>query len=134
MTWTPADLAGRSAASDDDARRIDGGIRLAERRNHAFATSFGWSEVDEEHLIVAVVDQFTQDVPALREVDGRELAFEDRVLQVVPEIAHGLEDLAEALAVVNVVADEVGGSHWGGTLRLIAPRKGPIRSARRSRA
>ena len=43
-------------ASDDDARRVDRRIRLTERRDHAIAASLGRPQVDEEHLIVAVVD------------------------------------------------------------------------------
>ena len=97
--------------SNDDARGIDGGVRLPERHNHALPATLGGTKVDEEDLIVAVVDQFAEDVSAFREIDGSELTFEDGVLQVVPEITHGLVDFTKPLVVADVVADEVGGTH-----------------------
>jgi len=48
---------------------------------------------------------------ALGQVGRCELALEDRVLQVVAEIPHGLENLAKALVVGDVVADEDRVSH-----------------------
>ena len=46
-----------------------------------------------------------------REFAGVELAFKDRVLEMIAPGAHDAEDEAEALVVADVVADEVGGAH-----------------------
>ena len=48
---------------------------------------------------------------AFGQIDRRELALEDRVLQMVAEIAHGLEDFAQPLIVADIVADEKSISH-----------------------
>jgi hypothetical protein len=48
---------------------------------------------------------------AASEVGRSELAFEDGVLEVIAVVAHGLEDLPQALVIANVVADEVRGTH-----------------------
>lgn len=94
-----------------NARLVDGGVGQAEGRDDAVAAAGGGAEVDEEDLVFVVLDDFAENVPALGEVDGRELALEDRVLQVVAEVAHGLIDPAEAFVVADVVADEIGVSH-----------------------
>ena len=47
------------------------------------------------------------------EISGSELAFEDRVLEMVAEIAHGLVHGPKPLVIANVVADEVGIAHGG---------------------
>jgi hypothetical protein len=78
---------------------------LAERCDHAFAPPLAWAEVDEEHLVVAMVDQFTKHMPAIGEVNRSELALENRVLKMVPKITHGFEDFAEAFVIADVVAD-----------------------------
>src|SRR5690606_12628148 len=62
-------------------------------------------------LVLLVIDDLAERVPAPGDVDRRKLTFEDRVLQVVAEVPHGFKDLAKALVVANVVADEVGITH-----------------------
>ena len=68
-------------------------------------------EMDEQDLVFVVVDDAGEFGAAADEVAGGELAFEDGVLEVVAVTAHGLEDLAEAVVVADVVADEVGLAH-----------------------
>jgi hypothetical protein len=97
--------------SDDDARRIESGIWLTEGRNHTFAASFGRAKIDEQHLVFIVLDDFAKRVAASGEIDRRELTLEDRVLQMVAEVAHGLKDLAQPLVIADIVADEEGIPH-----------------------
>jgi molybdopterin-binding protein len=97
----------RAYAIDDDAGAVHRGISLAERGDHAVTASLGRAEVNEQHLVFPVVDDLRQEVPAARQVRCRELALEDRVLQVVAEPAHGLVDLREPAVVADVVADQV---------------------------
>ncbi len=98
-------------ALDDDAGRVDWRIRLAQRRDHALAASLGGAEVDEQHLVLVVLDEFGQRMSALGQIDWRELALEDRVLQVIAEVAHGPVDFAEAFVVADVVTDEKSVAH-----------------------
>jgi hypothetical protein len=58
-----------------------------------------------------MVDDRRQCGSAPRKVGGRQLALEDGKLQMVAEPAHRLEDLAQALVIADVVADQVGESH-----------------------
>jgi hypothetical protein len=85
--------------------------RLAERGNHAIAAPFNWSEVHEEHLIVTVINDFAQRMTAADKIGRGELAFEDRVLEMVAEVAHGFVNGPEPLVVADVVVDEVGITH-----------------------
>lgn len=80
-------------------------------RDDPLAACLGRAEIDEEHLVFVVLDDVAQGVPAAGQIDGGELALEDRVLQVVAKVPHGLVDLAEPLVIADVVADEVGVSH-----------------------
>ena len=105
------DVRGQIQELDDDARRVDRGVGLAQRADHPFAAAFGGAEVDEQHLVFVVLDDLTECVSALGQIDRRELALEDRVLRMVAKVSHGLEDLAEAFIVADVVADEKGISH-----------------------
>lgn len=110
------------ARLDDDAWRIQGRIRLTERGDHAVAMPFGRTEVDEEDLVLTVMDQFTKGVPALGEVDGSELAFKDRKLQVIAVVAHGPKNAPKPLVVAHVIANEVGVAHggaFGGTFKEV---------------
>src|SRR5208337_928014 len=86
---------------------------LSQRGDHALAAPLRRSQVNEEHLVVAMVNQLPQRMPAFRKINRRELALEDRVLQVVAKITHGLEDLPQPLVVADVVADEVSVTHAG---------------------
>ncbi len=54
----PADDCRTKIHLYDHARRVDCLIRLTERLDHPFATSFARSEVHEQHLIVGMVDDF----------------------------------------------------------------------------
>jgi hypothetical protein len=58
-----------------------------------------------------VVDDRRQFSPASRKVRRGQLALEDGELQMVAVPAHGLEDLAQALVIADVVADQVTGAH-----------------------
>jgi hypothetical protein len=58
-----------------------------------------------------MLDDFRERMPTSGQIDRRELALEDRVLQMVAEVAHGLEDLAEAFVVADVVANEKSVAH-----------------------
>ena len=95
----------------DNAGSIQRCIGLAERGDDPFATTVGRSEIDEQHLVVAVINNLVQFMLALSQVDWVELTFEDRVLQVISEIAHRLEDFAEPLVITDVIADEIGITH-----------------------
>lgn len=79
--------------------------------NDAVAAAFDGAEIDEQHLIFAVVDDLGEHVAAARQIARSELAFEDRVLQMIAEPAHGLVDLGEAAVVADVVTDEKGVAH-----------------------
>src|SRR5581483_8192259 len=96
---------------NNDAGRIHVCIRLTERRNDAVAASLRRTKIYKQHLIFLVVDELTQSFAATDQVCRRELAFEDRILQVIPETAHGLEHLLQAFLIADVVTDEIGSAH-----------------------
>lgn len=97
--------------SNDDAGRVDRRIRLPQRGNHSIAAACGRAQIDEQYLIVGMVDDVPERRPTARQIDGGPLTLEDGVLEMIAEIAHGLEDPAESLVVGDVVTDEIGVSH-----------------------
>jgi hypothetical protein len=56
-------------------------------------------------------DDFAERMAAAGQVDPRKLAFKDRVLQVIAEVTHGFEDLAQPLVIGDVIADEIRVAH-----------------------
>jgi hypothetical protein len=97
----------------NDARAIDHGVRAPERGDDAITASLHRAEIDEEHLILAVVDDLAEHMPAAHQIGWRELALEDRVLQMVAEVAHRLVDRLQAFVLADVVTDEVGVARQG---------------------
>src|SRR6266404_5996220 len=97
--------------SHDDARRVHRRVWLSQCCNHALTATFGRTQIHEQHLIYFVIDNRRQVRAAPRQVAPRQLAFEDRVLQMVTIPAHNLKHLAPALVVADVVADQIGGAH-----------------------
>jgi hypothetical protein len=61
--------------------------------------------MDEQNLIFVVIDDAGKFRAAPNKVAGSELALEYGVLEMIAVPAHGLEDLAEALVVADVVTD-----------------------------
>ena len=59
-------------------------------------------EINEQDPIFVVIDDLPRRVPAADDVARRELALEDRVLEVIAEPAHGFVDLGEAAVVADV--------------------------------
>ena len=91
--------------------------RLAITLDHAVPAPLGRSQVDEQHLVFPMMDDRRQIRPAARQVGRRQLALEDRELQVVAIPAHGLKHLAQALVVADVVTNQIGSSHKPYTAR-----------------
>lgn len=58
-----------------------------------------------------MIDDASQIRPAAHQILSRELAFENRVLQMIPVVAHSLKDFAQALVIADVVADQIGVAH-----------------------
>jgi len=92
---------------DDDARRVDRGIGLAERGDHSIAAAFGWAEIHKQHLVLFVVNDFRKLAAAPNKVHRCELTFENRILQVIAEAAHHFVHPAKPLVVANVVANQI---------------------------
>lgn len=91
---------------------------MAEGADDSVAAPVGWAEVDEEDLVGGVMDDLAEFVPQFGEVDGCELALENRELQVVAEIAARLKDFSQAFVVGDVVTNEIRiphgrASRWG---------------------
>jgi hypothetical protein len=104
-------LNGLSPGSNDIAGRVEIRIRQAESGDHPVAPALRGTEMNEEHLIFIMLDDPAQLGPASREIPLRELAFENRVLEMVAESTHRLEDLAQPAIVGDVVTDQVGLPH-----------------------
>jgi hypothetical protein len=98
-------------SSHDNAGPIERCIGLSESGNHSVAAPLRGPKVDEEYLVFGVIDDARQVRPATCQVRRGELALEDRILQVIAVTAHGLEDLAEALVIADIVTDQVRSPH-----------------------
>jgi hypothetical protein len=94
-----------------EAGRLDWRVGLAEGADDTVAAPFGGAEVDEEHLIGGVIEDVAQLVPHFGEVGRRQLALENRELQMVAVIAASLEDLPQALVIRDVVTNQVSIPH-----------------------
>jgi len=51
-------------SSDDDAGGINGDVSLTEGRYHTLAPARRGAEIDEEHLVFVVLDNFAERMPA----------------------------------------------------------------------
>jgi hypothetical protein len=94
---------------------VTGGVQLSigqpEGCDDPVASAFGRPEVNEEHLVLFVVNDFGEGLFDLDFFAGRQVAFEDGVLQVIAKVLARFEGQAQALAVGDVVADEIRGAH-----------------------
>ncbi len=70
-----------------------------------------WAEIDEHHLIFALVNQFRQGFDEQDSLRGREVAAKDGILLGVGVAAHGAMHLAQGFGVGDVVADDVAVTH-----------------------
>ena len=111
MLWIGEDRKGAHKGSHDNARRVECSVRFADGGDNSVAAPVGGAKIHEEHLVLLVVNDGGNQSTAACEVGRSELALEDRVLEVVAEPPHELEDLAKALIVADVVADEVRSAH-----------------------
>ena len=86
-------------------------VRSTHRRNCAAPPPLFGADVNEEHLVIAMMDDAPEPCAKLDERSVRQLAPEDRELNVVAVPLHELEDLPEALGVADVIRDDVRLSH-----------------------
>jgi len=100
---------------ENDLNHDTGGVhirvRLTERSNDAVAAPLCRSEINKQDLISIVVNDGTQFAPQPDEICSGELAFENRILQMIAVTAHSFENLAQSLFVRNVVANQEGFAH-----------------------
>ncbi len=96
---------------DDEARRVDAGVRFAESGDHAVSPPFCGAKIDKENLVLGVVDDVAEFAAELDEIGWSELALEDGVLEVIAPAAHNLEDAPQAFVVGDVVANKVRRAH-----------------------
>lgn len=81
--------------------------------DYAITASGSWAEVDEQNLVVSDVDDVFQLLFQPQQIDRIELAFEDRVLEMVAPISHRFEDFAKPFIVADVVGDQIDVAHDG---------------------
>ncbi len=106
-------MTGPIDGSDYNTGSLYVAIGLTQCGNHAVPAPLCGSQIDKQHLILLMMDDGAELSPKPHQIGGRELAFENRILQVVAVSAHGLEDLPQSLVVGDVVADEKGFTHRG---------------------
>lgn len=58
-----------------------------------------------------MLDDLGKRMPTLGKIDRIKLTLENRVLQMITKVPHGLEDLAKPPVIADVVGDEIGISH-----------------------
>lgn len=114
LSGSGGSLSGRrniGFAIDNKAGAVDRRIGFAKGGDDSIAAAFNGSEIDEQHLILAMVDDLPEGVAAANQVSWRELALEDRILEMVAEVAHRFEDAPESLVIADVVAYEISIAH-----------------------
>ena len=98
-------------SSHNDAGGVHARVRLSERGDDALTPPFRWSQEHEQNLVFVVVDNTGEIGPEPDQISRSQLTFEYRKLNVIAPPPHGLEHLAKAFVVRDVVADEVGTPH-----------------------
>jgi hypothetical protein len=79
--------------------------------------------MDKENLVFVVIDDVRERSSAADQIRLRKLALKHRVLQVIPAPPHRLEDLAKALIIGNVVANQIGLPHTEVVYLIFGPNK-----------
>ena len=97
---------------DDGDLRADE-VGLAEGLDAQAGGGGGFAEVDEEDLVGVAVEGFLEVCLEFFEAEGIEGALEDGVLDAGAVAAEDAGDLAEALGVGDVVADDVAAAGHG---------------------
>lgn len=90
---------------DYDARRIERRVRFSQRGYHTIAATLTRPEINKQNLVLNVINDSAQFAAATHDVRGSELAFENRVLQMVAETAQCLKDFPKTFFIRNVVTD-----------------------------
>lgn len=106
--------------SHHDAWCIHVDVRFAESIDHAVAAALSRPKANEQHLVLLMVDDLRQHVPAPGQISGCELTLENGILKVVSKIPHGLEYLLQSLVVGDVVGDDVGRAHADSSCSFLA--------------
>jgi len=84
---------------NDDARRIHARVGAAQRRDHAITPALRRAKIDKQNLVLIMVDHRIEFDSKLDEIKAAQLAFEDRILQMIAPAAHNLKDLTEAFII-----------------------------------
>src|SRR5438876_7617986 len=91
--------------SNYETGSIEFGVGQTQGSDHPVAPTLRWSQRDKEHLIFIVVDNVAMFFFQLNLLLGIQVALENRILQMVAEVATGLEHLAQPLVVGDVVTN-----------------------------
>ena len=94
------------------AGSVEFDIRSAKAGDSFFPAIFRRAEMNEEDLVFFGVDDGFQFFLEFNFVGGAKIAFEYGVLKVIPVVAAGFVNLAQAFGVADVVGDDVGGKHF----------------------
>jgi len=86
-------------------------IRLSESGDDAIAATLRRTEMDKQNLILVMMNNQVQRSPAPSQIPLRKLALENRILQMIAEATHGLENFAKPAIVRNVVTHQIGLAH-----------------------
>jgi hypothetical protein len=79
--------------SNNNARTIQVRIRLSKSSDNAIPASIRGSKVHKKNLIVVMMDDCTQCLPATHQIRRRKLTFKHGKLKMIPKPTHQLEDL-----------------------------------------
>jgi|SRR5579875_1580542 len=96
---------------NNNARRGQIGVRFAERGDDTLTAPFRRTEVYKEDLVVVMMNDRAEFRAQPHDIRGSELAFKNRVLEVISVAAHCLKHLSQPLVVGNVIADQKGAAH-----------------------
>ena len=106
---------------NDDARRIHPRVGAPQRRDHAIAPAIRRPKIDKQNLVFIMVDHRIELDSKIDEIKAAQLAFEDRILQMIAPAAHDLKDLTEAFIIRDIVGDKVGSAHKEERLYSVGP-------------
>ena len=102
---------GARAGSDNDRLAAGPLVGPPNAFNLLFSHPSWWPEGEEEHLILALVDDTSETLDQLAPPLLGQLAAEDGVLDMVAKAAQEFEDAAQAFGLCDVVCYQVEVSH-----------------------
>jgi hypothetical protein len=104
-------LSESATSSDDNDGPFGVNVLAADRLDTTSAPTVDGSEIEQQDLIFAMIDQGAQCRDHRNALDRREIAPKHGVLDVIAEAAQRLEHAIAAVVVTYVICNDVAAAH-----------------------